>query len=385
MPPAGPHARDSFGRLIPPLHATAEPMLPIRPLLLPFFAVAIAAMAHAQRQTVTIACTEDATLYEDPAGQLTNDGGSSVFAGKTAFGEIRRALLKFPTTAIPADAVVIDARLTLGLIQTPSLNQDPISIHRVSSAWTEGTTAAPSPGGGGTAAATGDTTWVYREYPSARWANLGGDFAAQASATTTVGFFQNSTFTMGPSAGMNADVQAWARGEPNHGWIVRVDETQLQIARRLGSRTNTNATLRPRLVVTYVPAGGTTQQGNGCAGSQSLPLLQTITGTPLRGASINLAVSQGSPNAAALTMLNFRLTTSASDFVPGCPFELESYPTENLGIVFLNGSGASNTALTIPNAAYLLGFSLAFQTIAIDQAFLPSQLVLSNGSLIVIG
>ena len=357
----------------------------LRPVILLVSLIALAATASAQRQTVTIACSEDATLYEDPAGQLTNDGGSSVFAGKTAFGEIRRALLKFPTTAIPADAVVIDARLTLGLIQTPSLNQDPISIHRVSSAWTEGTTAAPSPGGGGTAAATGDTTWVYREYPSVRWANLGGDFVAQPSATTTVGYFQNSTFTMGPSAGMNADVQAWARGEPNHGWIVRVDETQLQIARRLGSRTNTNATLRPRLVVTYVPAGGAVQQGNGCAGSQAAPLLQTITGTPLRGAPITLNVSQGSPNAPALTMLDYRLTTSATDFVTGCPFELESFPFDNFGIAFLNGAGASSYALTIPNAAYLLGFSLAFQTIAFDQAFLPSQLVLSNGSLIVIG
>ena len=347
--------------------------------------VALAATASAQRQTVTILCNEDATLYEDAAGQLTNDGGSSLFAGKNAFGEVRRALLKFPMTAIPANAVVVEARLTLGLIQTTSLNQDPISVHRVSSAWTEGTTAASSPGGAGTTAATGDTTWVYREYPSARWASLGGDFVAQPSATATVGFFQNSTFTMGPTAGLNADVQAWSRGEPNHGWMVRVDETQVQIARRLAGRTYSNSTLRPRLVVTYVPAGGATQQGNGCAGSQAAPLLQTITGTPLRGAPITLNVSRGSPNAPALTMLDFRLTLNATDFVPGCPFELESSPTENLGIVFLNGSGASNTALTIPNAAYLLGFSLAFQTIAFDQAFLPSQLVLSNGSLIVIG
>lgn len=344
-----------------------------------------ATAATAQRQTVTILCTEDVTLFEDPAGALTNDAGSSVFAGKNAFGEVRRTLLKFPLTAIPANAVVVDARVTIGLIQTTSINQDPISIHRVTSGWTEGTTAAPSPGGGGVPAATGDTTWVYREYPSVRWSNLGGDFVAVPSATATIGYFQNSIFTMGPSVGMNADVQAWLGGQPNHGWMLRVDESQLQIARRFASRTNTNSTLRPRLVVTYVPAGGATQQGAGCAGSQSLPLLQTLTGTPLRGAPINLAVSRGTPNAPALTMLDSRLTPTPSDFVPGCPFELEAFPFDNLGLLFLDGAGAANYSLTIPNAAYLLGFSLAFQTIALDPAFLPSQLVLSNGSMIVIG
>jgi hypothetical protein len=347
--------------------------------------VVLAATASGQRQTVTILSNEDATLYEDAAGQLTNDGGSSLFAGKNAFGEIRRALLKFPMTAIPANAVVVDARLQLGLIQTQSLNQDSISVHRVTSPWTEGTTSAGSPGGRGANAATGDTTWIYREYPSVRWTNVGGDFVAQASAASTVGFFQNSTFTLGPSAALNADVQAWARGEPNHGFVVRVDETQVQIARRLAGRTYSNSTLRPRLIVTYVPAGGATQQGSGCAGSQAAPLLQTITGTPLRGAPITLNVSQGFPNAPALTMLDYRLTLNATDFVPGCPFELESFPFDNLGLTFLNGAGAASLSLTIPNAAYLLGFSLAFQTIAFDQAFLPSQLVLSNGSLIVIG
>ena len=352
-------------------------------LLLSMFCAA--ATATAQRQTVTILCTEDATLYEDAAGTLANDAGSSVFAGKNAFGEIRRTLLKFPMTAIPANSVIVEARVTIGLIQTTSLNQDPISIHRVTSAWTEGATSAPSPGGGGATAANGDTTWVHREYPSTRWSNLGGDFVAQASAASTIGFFQNSVFTMGPSVGMNADVQSWVGGQPNNGWMLRVDETQVQIARRFASRTNSNSTLRPRLIVTYVPAGGTTQQGNGCAGSQPLPLLQTITGTPLRGAPINLAVTRGTPNAPALTMLDFRLTPTPSDFVPGCPFELEAFPFDNLGLQFLNGSGASNLSLTIPNAAYLLGFSLAFQTIAFDTAFLPSQLVLSNGSMIVIG
>lgn len=346
---------------------------------------AFALDAHAQRQTVTILCSEDATLYQDPAGLLANDGGSSLFAGKNGFAEARRAVLKFPTTAIPANAVVVDARLTIGLIQTQSLNQDLVTLHRVTSSWTEGTTVAPSPGGGGAPSANGDTTWIHREYPSVLWNAPGGDFVAQPSASSTIGYFQNSLFTIGPSAGMNADVQAWARGAQNNGWMLRIDESINQIARRLAGRTYATSTLRPRLVVTYVPAPGTTQQGNGCAGSQSQPLLQTITGTPLRGAPIQLAVSRGTPSAPALTMLDFRLTPTPSDFVPGCPFELEAFPFDNLGLLFLDGTGATSYSLTIPNASYLLGFSLAFQTIAFDPAFLPSQLVLSNGSMIVIG
>lgn len=348
-------------------------------------AAAFALDAQAQRQTVTILCTEDATLYQDAAGLLANDGGSSLFAGKNGFAEARRAILKFPTTAIPANAVVVEARLTLGLIQTQSLNQDLITLHRVTSPWTEGTTVAPSPGGGGAPSANGDTTWIHREYPSVLWNAPGGDFVAQPSASSTIGYFQNSLFTIGPSVGMNADVQAWARGAQNNGWMIRIDESINQIARRLAGRTYGTSSLRPRLVVTYVPAPGATQQGNGCAGAQPLAPLQTITGTPLRGAPITLSVTQGPPNQPALTMLDFRLTPTPSDFVPGCPFELEAFPFDNLGLVFLNGSGATSYALTLPNASYLLGFSLAFQTIAFDPAFLPNQLVLSNGSMIVIG
>lgn len=360
-------------------------MHPLRRLLLPLFAVALAATADAQRQTVTILCNEDATLYEDPAGLLTNDGGTSVFAGKNAFAEVRRALLKFPMTAIPANAVVVEAKLSLGMVQSVSLNNDIATLHRVTSAWTEGTTAAPSPGGGGVPPATGDTTWIYREYPTVRWANVGGDFVSNQSASVALPWTSNTLFTFGPTAAMNAEVQAWARGEPNNGWMVRCDETQLQAARRIAGRTYSNSTLRPRLVVTYVPAGGIAQQGNGCAGTLAAPIQQTITGTPLRGAPITLSIAQGAPNQPALTMLDLRLTTAAVDFVPGCPFELETFSNDNLGLVFLNGSGAASYALTIPNAAYLLGFSLAFQTIALEPAFLPSQLILSNGTLIVIG
>ncbi len=345
----------------------------------------LSSTAVAQRQTVTILCSEDATLYEEPSGSLANDGGPSLFAGKNGFAEIRRAVLKFPTSAIPANAVVIEARMTIGLIQTVSLNQDLVTLHRITSSWSEGSTVAPSPGGGGGPSANGDTTWIHREYPSATWNTPGGDFVALPSATTTIGYFTNSLFTIGPSAGMNADVQAWARGTPNHGWILRIDETFNQIARRLAGRTYATSSLRPRLIVTYVPAGGTTQQGNGCAGSQPQAPLQSITGTPLRGAPITLSVTQAPPSQPALTMLGFRLSTSPVEFVPTCPFELEEFPFDNLGLVFLNGSGAATYALTLPNASYLLGFSLAFQTVAFDPAFLPNQLVVSNGSLIVIG
>ncbi|MEQ1634649.1 MAG: hypothetical protein ABL997_19885, partial [Planctomycetota bacterium] len=54
----------------------------------------LSAALSAQRVTVTLPCSEDATLYQDATGQLTNDAGQNLFLGKNGFGEIRRSLLK---------------------------------------------------------------------------------------------------------------------------------------------------------------------------------------------------------------------------------------------------------------------------------------------------
>lgn len=351
-------------------------------LALPLFSI-LAASLCAQRVTVTLLCSEDATLYQDASGQLTNDGGANIFIGKTAFNDIRRSLLKFDLSAIPANALVVEARMQVSVLQSVLIDLAPTSLHRVTASWTEGTTNAGSPGGQGTQATTGDTTWIYREYTSVRWATPGGDFDATPLATAGISF--NGTFSIGPSAAMNANVQDWLAGAPNHGWLLRTDELTIQDARRLGSRQNSNASLRPRLVVVYVPAAGKDDKGTGCVGSTGLPLRQTIAGTPLRGTTCTLNVTQGPALQPTLTMIDYRLATATVPLVPGCSYELEGPPFDNFGIRTLDANGATSYSLPIPNVPYLLGFSLAFQSAALDPSFPPNQLVASNGSLMVIG
>ncbi|MEQ1633287.1 MAG: DNRLRE domain-containing protein, partial [Planctomycetota bacterium] len=321
--------------------------------------------------------------YQDATGQLTNDAGQNLFLGKNGFGEIRRSLLKFDTSALPASALVVEARMQVSVLQSVMIDLAPTSLHRVTAAWTEGLTNAGNPGGQGIQATTGDTTWIYREYTSVRWTNPGGDFDPTPLATAGISF--TGTFSIGPSATMNAEVQSWLAGNPNHGFLLRTDELTVQDARRIGSRQNANANLRPRLVVTYVPAGGKDDKGTGCTGSTGLALRQTIAGTPLRGTTCSLNVTQGPSLQPTVTMLDFRLATSTVPLVPGCPYELESLPFDNFGIQPLDANGAASYSLPIPNAAYLLGFSLAFQSAALDPTFPPHQLVVSNGSLMVIG
>lgn len=353
----------------------------MRPLLASLFLLAPLA---AQTTTVTISASEDATLYQDAAGQLANDAGVHVFIGKNASNEIRRTVIKFPVAAtIPADAVVTDCRLEFVVLRSILIDPTPTSLHRVTSSWTEGSTNAGSPGGGGASATTGDTTWVWREYATQAWAQPGGDFDPIPSAQAAIGF--TGVFAIGGSLRMNADVEAWADGAPNHGWLLRTDEVTVQDARRLGSRTNSSVANRPRLVVTYLPAGGRLDRGAGCAGSTGLPLRQTVVGTPQRGGACTLAVTQGPPQQFTLTLLGSRLAPTPVPLVPGCNFELDALTDFNLGISLLDGAGAKNYAFTIPNDAFLLGLPVSFQSLALDPLAPPSQLVVANGSMIVIG
>ena len=69
-------------------------------------------------QTVTLAPAADNTLYESATGALSNGAGQYLFAGTTQEGDIRRALLAYDLSALPAGATVISATLSLNLSRT---------------------------------------------------------------------------------------------------------------------------------------------------------------------------------------------------------------------------------------------------------------------------
>ena len=68
--------------------------------------VALGSLTTLDAQTsVNIACAADNTLYQSTTGAVSNGAGTGIFVGTNAFGEVRRALLRFDVAAVvPANA-----------------------------------------------------------------------------------------------------------------------------------------------------------------------------------------------------------------------------------------------------------------------------------------
>ncbi len=209
--------------------------------------------------TVTIPASLDNTLYEDNTGSLSNGIGQHMFAGRTAAGLIRRAVVQFPVIEfVPPNALIQSVELTLNLSKT-SAGPVTVSLHRVLRPWGEGNSDAPAEEGQGTQAQPGDATWMHTFFDTSFWNTPGGDFVAQSSAQALVGSVTNplTPITWGSTAGMVADVQFWlTRPDSNFGWILVGDESTIATAKRFDTKDNPDTLTHPRLTVTYtLPVG----------------------------------------------------------------------------------------------------------------------------------
>jgi hypothetical protein len=108
----------------------------------------------AQADTLTFTSAKDNALYQDVTGGLSNGAGQWMFAGLTGGSGIRRALLFFDLTAIPAGSTVNGVSLQLHMSRTIS-GESPIALQRMLADWGEGTSDAGNRAGGGASSATG--------------------------------------------------------------------------------------------------------------------------------------------------------------------------------------------------------------------------------------
>jgi hypothetical protein len=221
-------------------------------------------------QTATLTPIRDNTIYESLSGQQNSNAlGVYLFTGLTAANERRRALVQFSLASVPAGATVTSAALTV-YVDRGSASTQPITLHRVTSSWGQGTSSASLPGGQGTAATPDDPTWNFSHFNTIEWHSYGGDFVPESSSQVVVGAAEAS-YTFDSNATIVADVQAWlADPSQNFGWIIVGDETVRGSALRLGSREGTfNA---PVLTVTYstTPVCGTSDfNGDGDFGTDA--------------------------------------------------------------------------------------------------------------------
>jgi hypothetical protein len=208
---------------------------------------------HAVADVISLTPVKDNTLYEEPTGALSNGSGDSFFVGRVGLGgggAIRRGLLKFDLSVIPAGSTITSVTLGVFCSQAANVNSETIALHRAQSDWGEGASVA-SPGGSGTAAMPGDATWLHTFFPSAFWTAAGGDFAATPSGTTQVAGAASYLFPSQP--GLVADAQAWLdNSAPNFGWCVIGNEATTNTSKRFDSREGASVANRPTLTVTYI-------------------------------------------------------------------------------------------------------------------------------------
>lgn len=212
----------------------------------------IASTTHAG--TVTINAQQDNTLYESATGSLSNAQGSAMFAGRTSqpSNSIRRALISFDiTSAIPSDSIIDSVSLTLHMTAA-NIQNETIYLHRVTSAWGEGTSLAAGGQGGGGLSTTGDATWIHTFYDNQFWNNPGGDFDPTSSATQIVG--NVGFYTWGSNTQMISDVQSWLNNpSTNFGWIILGNETVGGSSKRFETDEYADPLLRPSLSVSFSP------------------------------------------------------------------------------------------------------------------------------------
>lgn len=205
---------------------------------------------------VTVRPVADTTIFEEN-GDASDAKGPGLYSGRNTLTAIRRAFVRFDVAAaVPAGSAINGARLDLVVTQAKG-NPVDVSLFRVTAAWGEGASDAGLPGGTGAPATAGDATWTKRVWPGTAWLTPGGDTAALPSATIPVQTTL-TTYSFGPTAAMQADVQSWLDAPAtNFGWQVRADELQAApSARRWGSRESASAAQQPALTITFTPPGG---------------------------------------------------------------------------------------------------------------------------------
>ncbi len=212
-------------------------------------AVAWAPVVHAA--TAIINPSQDNTMAADFPGNSSGACGS-IFAGNTDNSFARRALMRFDVGAqIPAGSTINSVTLAMTVTRGGNHAGATMTLHRVTTAWGEGTNGCGIKGGGqGEPAVNGAATWNSAMHNQTLWGAPGGDYLATASGSALV---DTTTPVWSSTAEMVNDVQGWLDGTlPNNGWVLIGDETTKTTTRRFDSGEGGSP---PALAVDFTPSG----------------------------------------------------------------------------------------------------------------------------------
>ena len=334
------------------------------PSLCALAAYACAVPTLLAQTTAIIVVDRDATLYSSATGSIANGGGNGMFVGMSATPAPRRAVLHFDVAStIPAGSRVLSARLELTVQTSASPLPLQTDVHRLTQAWSEGTSVAPGGQGNGGPAVIGDATWLHTSYQTSFWNTPGGDFVATPSYSFEL--TASGSNVAGPLPGLISDVQSWLDNPAsNHGWLLKGDETLIQTATKISTREAINSTEHPRLIVAYVMPGEARRWGSGCqVGAGTMQL--TPVGVASGGNTIALNYSAAPTSSIGATFFALALNPLGVELLPNCTAYLPLAGAIVAGPSFLtNGSGNGASSFAVP--AGFPGYLIVCQGAALD-------------------
>jgi hypothetical protein len=282
-------------------------------------------VCHSFAATVTLNPVADAYIRQFDPDRTLGDYGSepslvSGALGSRAQFEVRRALLRFDLSQIPAGAVVSSATLKITVVMVPMTpNNSTFDIKLVLQSWTESGVSWNSRSGAG-------TPW---QVPGATGS---GDSASTPSSFVAVGSANFTDYTFSSMAGLVADVQGWINdSSSNFGWLLMSeDEVTPQTARRFGARED--PAHPPVLTINYsLPSLGVTIQ----------PPSQDV----LEGSSVTFtANATGAPPFAYQWFFNTNLLPGETNSTLG----LNNVQTNQSGNYTVTVSNQTGTATSAP-------------------------------------
>jgi spore coat protein A len=228
--------------------------------------------------SVTLRAVLDNTIYSESDSSF--GGGWCLQVGRPNLSRpnqilIRRALIQFDLTSIPAGSKIVFARLNLFRLEQGGPGNS-LRVYRLAQDWGEGSSGAgdqcaPPPRLFGRAPTESASTWNYRFFgPRAVWetgtgaTSPGGNFQRSFSDSEFVSPFNQDVGLA--SGGITSDVADWVRDPAsNHGWILLGDEENLGTGLRFASRQDALPSHTPSLTVSFtLPTGACCKPDGTC-------------------------------------------------------------------------------------------------------------------------
>ena len=134
------------------------------------FFLAACCSVSVQAAAITLGADRDTSIIQSNVNNSLG-GGPAFFAGTNGNNSVRRALISFDLSSIPAGATITNVQLTLtlGQVSSGSPGTATIGLFGLTQNWGEGTAGSTASGisgtGNGFAAVAGDATWNAASFP----------------------------------------------------------------------------------------------------------------------------------------------------------------------------------------------------------------------------